>query len=145
MATTKSLLIQFGDGGSPEVFSHSCSINTTREFTIEATTNDGTAPNCDDLDAPSWVLRSIDTLSAGITGAGTMDPLSFAVMRDKMLAGEALNARVKIDLALAAGGGHYAGSFIVTNLSIQKEGKGYLTCNISLSSDGPIVWVPASA
>jgi hypothetical protein len=144
MATTKSLLIQFGDGGSPEVFAHNCSINTTREFTIEATTNDGTAPDCNDLDAPSWVLRSIDTLSAGITGAGTMDPLSFAVMRDKMLGGYAIKARIKIDIALAAGGGYYAGSFVVTNLSIQKEGKGYLTCNISLASDGAITWVPAA-
>ncbi len=145
MATTKSLLIQFGDGGSPEAFSLNCSINTTREFTIEATTNDGTTPDCNNLDAPSWVLRSIDTLSAGITGAGTMDPLSFAVLRDKMLAGESINARVKIDLSLAAGGGYYSAAFVVTNLSIQKEGKGYLTCNITLQSDGTVTWVPASA
>ncbi len=145
MATTKSLLIQFGDGGSPEQFSHNCSINTTREFTLEATTNDGTAPNCDNLDAPAWVLRSIDTLTAGVTGAGTMDPLSYAVLRDKMLAGESINARVKIDLSLAAGGGYFAGAYVVTSLAIQKEGKGYLTCNVTLQSDGVITWVPAAS
>lgn len=145
MATTKSLLIQFGDGGSPETFAHNCSINTTREFTIEATTNDGTAPDCDNLDAPSWVLRSVDTLSAGISGAGTMDPLSYAVLRDKQLAGEAINARVKIDIALAAGGGYFSGSYVITSMAIAKEGKGYLTCNMALQSDGAITWVPAAA
>lgn len=145
MATTKSLLIQFGDGALPEVFSHNCSINTTREFTIEASTNDGTQPDCDNLDAPSWVLRSIDTLSAGISGAGTMDPVSWGVLRTKMLAGLSFNMRVKLDLPLASGGGYFSGAFIVNSLGMAKEGKGYVTCTVSLQSDGEIVWTDAAA
>lgn len=88
MATTKKLLLQFGDGAQPEEFAHSCTINTSQDFTIEATTTDATDPNCQNPDAPGWVLRSVDTLSANINGAGTADPVSYGVLRAKALSGE---------------------------------------------------------
>ncbi|WP_377297475.1 hypothetical protein [Rhizobium sp. SGZ-381] len=40
MATTKKLLVQFGDGANPQAFSHACTINTSQDFTVEATTTD---------------------------------------------------------------------------------------------------------
>lgn len=143
MATTKKLLIQFGDGAEPEVFTYNCTINTSQDFTIEGTTVDATEPNCETPDAPSFVLRSIDTLSAGINGAGTMDPLSFAKLRDNMLAGESFEVRVLIDLAASAGGGHFAGRYVMTSLGVAKEGKGYISATVALSSDGAVTWVPA--
>lgn len=144
MATTKKLLIQFGDGESPEEFAYNCTINTSQDFTIEATTTDATEPNCEDPDAPAWVLRSIDTLSAGINGAGTMDPLSYATLRDFMLAGQPFNVRVMLDLPSAQGGGHFAGRYVMTSLGIAKEGKGYVSATVALSSDGAVTWVPAT-
>lgn len=145
MAATRKLLIEFGDGGSPEDFAFNCSINTNREFTLSATMTEWTEPSCVDPDAPSWQRRAVDMLSAGITGAGTMDPLSYGALRDMFLAGVAINMRVKLDLALAAGGGHFAGAFLVTSLGVAKEGKGVATCTIELQSDGAITWVDASA
>ncbi|MDQ1183581.1 phage tail tube protein [Agrobacterium larrymoorei] len=144
MATTKKLLTQFGDGATPENFAHSCTINTSQDFTIEATTTDATEPNCAAPDAPGWVLRSVDTLSASINGAGTMDPESFAKLRDKQLSGEPINTRVLLDLPKAKGGGWYAGRFIITSLGIAKEGKGYVSSTIALQSDGEVKWVAAA-
>jgi hypothetical protein len=147
MATTKKLLIQFGDGGlgeGPEVFTYNCTINTSQDFTIESTTVDATEPNCEDPDAPAWMLRSIDTLSAGINGAGTMDPLSYAVLRDHMLAGESFNVRVLLDLPSVAGGGYFEGRYVMTTLGIAKEGKGYVSATVALSSDGAVEWVDAT-
>lgn len=142
MATTKKLLIQFGDGAQPEVFAHSCTINTSQDFTIEATTVDATEPDCENPDAPGWVLRAVDTLSAGVNGAGTMDPVSFGVLRDVSLTGEPLNVRVLLDLPSAQGGGHFAGSYVITSLGIAKEGKGFVSCTIALQSNGKVTWVP---
>ncbi|GGA63875.1 phage tail tube protein [Pelagibacterium lentulum] len=144
MATTRKLLIQFGDGADPEVFAYNCTINTQREFTIEATTTDGTEPNCEEPDAPDWVLRAVETLSAGITGAGTMDPLSFAVLRGHMLSGEAFNVRVLLDLPSAQGGGYFSGQYVMTTLSIAKEGKGFVNSNLAMSSSGKVEWVDAA-
>lgn len=145
MATTKKLLIQFGDGESPEVFAYNCTINTSQDFTIEGTTVDATEPNCENPDAPAWVLRSIDTLSAGINGAGTMDPVSYGVLRDHMLSGEPFNVRVLLDIPLAAGGGYFAGRYVMTTLGIAKEGKGYVSATVALQSDGAVTWTDAAA
>jgi hypothetical protein len=144
MATTKKLLVQFGDGATPQAFSHACTINTSQDFTVEATTTDATDPNCENPDAPGWVLRSVDTLSASINGAGTMDPMSYGRLRDQQLSGEPIDARVLIDLPAAQGGGHYAGRYVITSLGIAKEGKGYVSSTIALQSDGEVVWVGAA-
>ena len=143
MATTKKLLTQFGNGANPEVFAHACTINTSQDFTVEATTTESTEPNCQDPDAPGWVLRSVDTLSASINGAGTMDPMSYGKLRDQQLSGEPINTRVLLDLPAAQGGGWYAGRFVITSLGIAKEGKGYVSCTIALQSDGEVKWVAA--
>lgn len=144
MAKTQKLLIEFGDGESPEEFAFNCSINTNREFTIEGSTIDATTPNCVDPDAPAWVGRVIDTLSAGISGEGTMDPISWGALRDRMLAAVAFNARVTLDLAGAQGGGYFAGSFVMTSLGVAKEGRGFVYCSVELQSDGAITWTDAA-
>ncbi|MDB5574986.1 MAG: hypothetical protein JWR80_162, partial [Bradyrhizobium sp.] len=133
----------FSDGGSPANWDHACTINTTREFTLDGSASEATAPNCDNLDAPDWVLRTIDTLSAGISGAGTMDPPSYGTLRDKMLAGESFPVRVVVGGTGAQGGGYYQGNYVMTSLGGAKAGKGYLTSTVAMSSDGEITWTDA--
>lgn len=145
MAVTKQLLIQFSDGEEPAEWAHSCTINSSQDFTIEATTTDASAPNCEDPDAPNWVLRSVDTLSANVNGAGTMDPVSYGVLRTKMLSGEPFAVRVTLGgLTSLMGGGHFEGNYVMTNLGLAKEGKGYVSSTVALQSDGEIIWVPAT-
>ncbi len=144
MAKTRALLIEFGDGETVEEFGFNCSINTNRDFTIEGTTVEATTPNCATPDAPAWVSRAIDTLSAGISGEGTMDPISWGVLRDKMLAAEAFNCRVTLDIPGAQGGGYFAGAFVMTSLGVAKEGRGFVTCSIEMQSDGEIAWTDAA-
>lgn len=144
MATTTKLLIEFGDGGGSEEFAYNCSINTTQEFTLDATAVEAATPNCTDPYAPAWVSRTIDTLSAGISGEGTADPISYGALRERMLAGEAFNVRVTIDLAGSAGGGYYQGSYVMTSLGTAKEGKGFVTCSVAMASNGEVTWVDAA-
>ena len=145
MANTKSLLVEFGDGASPESFAHLCTINTNREFTMEASTVDDPIVDCTAPDSPAWTGRVIDTLSAGVSGEGTMDPLTYGVLRDFFLAAAPFNARVTIDLPGAQGGGYYFGSFVMTNLGIAKEGRmGTVSCSVELQSAGAIGWMDAA-
>lgn len=145
MATTRLLLIQFGDGAAVEEFKHSCTINTTQDFTLEATTTDGTEPNCDDPNAPNWMLRAVDTLSASINGAGTTDPVSYGVLRTKMLTGEEFHVRVLLDgLTALQGGGYFEGRYVMTSLGLAKEGKGTVTSSLAMQSSGEVKWVPAA-
>lgn len=142
--TTKKLLVQLGDGGSPETFSANCSINTTKEFTITASPLEFNIPDCDDEDAPSWIARVIDTLSAGFTGAGTLDTPSFEAWREWMLSGEERNLRVRLDVPGADGGGYFEGPYVPTTLGLSKEGKGLVQINVEVQSAGEVVWVDAS-
>lgn len=144
MAKTQKLLIEFGDGGGPEEFAFNCTINTSREFTLTATAVEATDPNCVDPDAPSWVARAIDTLSAGITGEGTMDPISYGALRDRMLAAEPFNVRVTLDLPGASGGGYFQGSYVMTSLGLAKEGKNFVSASVELASNGAITWTDAA-
>jgi hypothetical protein len=73
-----------------------------------------------------------------------MDPLSYAVLRDHMLAGESFNVRVLLDLPSVAGGGYFEGRYVMTTLGIAKEGKGYVSATVALSSDGAVEWVDAT-
>lgn len=144
MAKTQKLLIEFGDGETVEEFAFNCTINTSREFTITATAIEANEPSCVNPDAPSWVARAIDTLSAGITGEGTMDPISYGALRDRMLAAEPFNVRVTLDLPGAAGGGYYVGSYVMTSLGTAKEGKGFVTASVEMASNGVVAWVDAA-
>lgn len=144
MAKTRKLLIEFGDGETPEVFGFNCSINTSRDFTVEATTVDAATPNCTDPDAVTWISRAIDTMSAGISGEGTMDPISWGALRDRMLAAEPFRCRVTLDIPGAEGGGYFSGMFVMTSLGIAKEGRGFVSCSVELQSDGAITWTDAA-
>lgn len=145
MANTRSLLIEFGDGGSPETFAHLCTINTSRDFTLEASPVEDPIVDCTAPDSPAWIARVIDTLSAGVSGEGTMDPLTYGVLRDFMLAAAPFNVRITIDLTGAAGGGYYYGSFVMTNLGIAKDGRqGLVSCSVELQSAGAIGWTDAA-
>lgn len=145
MATTTKLLIQVEDTPGSGVYSINCSINTTSEFTIEASTSDYVEPNCEEPDAPNWQGRVIDVLSAGINGAGTTDPVSYGRLRAWMLSGEQRNVRVKLDISLAAGGGYYSGPYVHTSLGLAREGKGIVSSTMAFQSAGEIEWVDAAA
>lgn len=145
--STRRLLVQIGDGATPtEAFAASCSINTSREFSFDATTVETTIPDCDNPYAPSWVDRVVDTLSASISGAGTCDTSDFAMWRAWFLSGAVRNCRITISEPLAAGGGRFQGAFVLTKLGGAKEGdKATMSFSCELQSSGAVTWVPAAA
>jgi hypothetical protein len=62
-----------------------------------------------------------------------------------MLAGASFAVRATLaGLAGAAGGGYFEGNYVMTSLGLAKEGKGYVTSTVALSSDGEITWTDAA-
>lgn len=145
MATTNRLLIQIEDTPDSGVYATNCSLNSNKEFTIEASTSDFIEPNCEDEFAPNFQGRVIDVLSAGINGAGTTDPVSYGRLRAWMLSGEPRNVRVKLDIPLASGGGYYHGAFVMTQLGLAREGKGIVSSTMAFQSAGEFEWTDAAA
>ena len=142
-----SLLVQIGNGATPtEAFSHDCLINTERGIQFQSETNREMIPDCDDPEAPAWSFINVDGLSATITGAGKLHTASVPEWHDWFVSGEAKNVRTLLNgVALANGGGHWAGAYKLTGWQVSGTRNEKATVSVTLESDGAVAWVDAAA
>lgn len=141
----RQLLVQIGDGASPETFAHDCLINTERGIQFASETNRETIPDCDDPDAPGWSVMNKGGLSATITGAGRLHTPSVKEWFEWYDSDDAKNVRVLLNgVSLADGGGHWAGTFKLTAFEVTGPEIGRTAVSVTLESDGPVTWVDAS-
>lgn len=145
-ASWTKLIVLLGDGGGTEVFATPCGL-TTKAINFAGGHSEIAIQDCASPDAPAWFERAITTMSATIPGSGILDLNAFLVWRTWFFSGLAKNCRVKIDVPLAQNGGHFAGAYILTAFDLSgSEADGKIRVpTLTLLSDGPVTWVPASA
>lgn len=138
------LLVQIGDGASPEVFTHSCLINASRQIQFTSDTNDFVVPDCADPDAPGFKERVVDGLGAEITGAGVAGSDLIEALFDWWKTGDSKNIRVAIDVPTGDGGGYWSMAAKLPSFSVSgdRSQKGQFEC--SILSDGVVAWVDAA-
>lgn len=141
-----SLLVQIGDGATPEQFAHDCLINTERGISFASETNRQVIPDCDTPDTPAWSVVNKDSFSATISGAGMLHTPSVKEWADWFASDDAKNVRVLLNgVLLADGGGHWAGAFKLTGWEVTGTRNEKATVTVTLESDGPVTWVDASS
>jgi len=138
------LLIQIGDGASPETFAHDCLINTERGIVFASDENRQIIPDCDNPDDPAWSSLNKDGLTATINGSGMLHTASVEDFFDWFNSDTAKNVRVVINVAGADGGGYWSGAFKLTNFETTGTRNEKATCSVTLGSDGAIVWTDAA-
>lgn len=138
------LLVKIGDGASPEVFTHYCSVNAEREFSLEANVNESLAIDCDDPDAAGWVDREVESLSGQITGQGTLNGPDFAEFWDWFSSAEPRNCQVVLNVAAADGGGMVEGAFLLTNLTKTGNRGEKVQVSLTLQSTGVLEYTAAA-
>lgn len=135
------MALQVGDGAQPEVFSTYCSINAERGISITSEMNDVAIPDCQDLELVDWLAREKVSLSAEITGSGMVDKADvskfFAFLTDV----DSRTCRLTIP---GTGGTVFAGKFHLGSFSITGARNERATCDITLSSDGPVTATPVA-
>lgn len=142
----KQLLVQIGNGATPEVFAHDCLINTERGINFTSETNRETLPDCDNPEAAGWSVMNKSGLSATITGAGRLHTSSIKTFFSWYNSDEAKNVRVLLNgISLANGGGHWAGAFKLTAFDVTGPETGRSSVTLTLESDGEVTWVDAQA
>lgn len=143
---TRKFSILLGDGATPtEVFLVACSFASEKGITFTRTFQETQLIDCAAPDNESWTERAGDSKSASLTGSGTLDTASLSVWRTWMDGSSKKNVRVVVDELLAAGGGWWAGAFVLESFSVTRSGKGWANFDATLLSDGVITWVPAAA
>ena len=141
-----SLLVQIGDGESPEVFAHDCLINAERGIAFASETNRQVIPDCTAPETPAWSVVNKDGLSATITGAGMLHTASVPDWAARFASDDAKNVRVLLNgVTLANGGGHWAGAFKLTAWEVTGTRNEKAQVSVTLESDGAVAWVDASA
>ncbi|MBA3576184.1 MAG: hypothetical protein H0W39_01010 [Sphingomonas sp.] len=140
------ILVQIGNGASPEVFVADCLINAERGIAFQSDTNEFIVPDCTNPDDPAWKETTKDGLSASISGGGMLHTSSISDWHDWFIDKDTKNVRVLLNsVTLANGGGHWAGAFHLTGFEITGNRNEKATVSVTLISSGVVTWVPAAA
>lgn len=141
----KQLLVQIGDGGSPETFAHDCLINTERGIQFTSETNREPVSDCDDPEEPSWSRLDKTSKAATIPGAGRLHTSSIPSWWAWFNSNDAKNVRVLLNgVSGANGGGYWSGPFKLTGFEVTGPETGRATVSVTLESDGEVTWVDAA-
>lgn len=150
---SSKLLIQLGDGASPETFAHPCMINTSRGIEFTNSPTEALIPYCPpDEDLPGWIERESDSNSATITGAGMFDSKSLDTFWNWFEGGASKTIHVYVNVGASPGdspasleAGYWNGLWVLNSFSVQGPGRREkVTFDCTILSDGPITWVVAT-
>ena len=125
------LLIEVGDGASPEVFTAPCGL-TSKGFNGTADTSDTSVPDCDDPDAPAWKERAVTALSRDISGDGVLASEYKVTWDTWFSSGLTKNVRITI------GGLVWTGAYLLSGFNITGALGEKLKVSVSMQSDGEI-------
>ena len=140
---TTRLIIQLGDGGSPETFAHTCGANT---FGVTLTNNLGenTVLDCDDpLDVPASIVRHLESQDTSATISGMVTTEAWPTWREWADSGSEKNIKVQLDEPALDNGGAWALPAYLASVEFSKAQSGKVTFSATISGAGQRVWVPA--
>lgn len=140
----EKLLVQIGDGATPETFAVDCLINTERGISFSADTQEFVVPDCLAPDDPAWKEVTKDGLSASVNGAGMLHTSSVETWFNWFKSSDTKNLRVKVDVAGADGGGYWQGAFHLTAFEVTGNRKEKSTVSVTLMSSGEVTWTDAA-
>jgi predicted secreted protein len=135
----EKLYFQFGDGGTPEVFSASCSINTSRAVDLTSQQWTGEVPDCANPGAPNKTVRRTKSLDIKFTGAGVADSASFKTLMNLWLTGTPFNGVIKQD----TGDGDawtLTGQFLIESIKLTGTQHEDQTFDIALAQADILTW-----
>jgi hypothetical protein len=125
----------------PIVYAAPCGL-TTKGLAISKNLQEINIPDCDDPDAPIWLGRDVQNLSATISGDGVAAAESVPDWNDAAISTQSIPMKVEIEFT--TGIKRFEGDFIVDNLTFGAEQGGRVTLSFNAQSDGPIqdTWTP---
>lgn len=134
----RTLLIQIGDGESPEVFSNLCGLKT-RSFNLSANEVDTTIPDCENPENAVQKTSEPGIVNRTFSGSGTFVSSAMStILMGHVNDGEVFNAKV-----IVPGLGTYSGSWMVSDFTFEGEMEGNLQFNATFAAAGPLTFVAA--
>jgi hypothetical protein len=133
-ARAGKFIVALGDGADPEVFTAPCGF-TSRSLTLNKNLVEANIPDCDDPDAPDWVARDVQSLSASVNGDGLLAAESVEVWLDAYNTNDPVNVRITIDFGVG-GMATFLGAMHIESFQTGAENGARVTAAITMQSDG---------
>lgn len=130
--------VRLSNGAEPPVFSAPCGF-TSKSFTRNKTLAETTVPDCDDPDAPSWVERDVQSMSATISGEGVLAKAAVPVWEAALADADSIECEVELEYA-DGDSDVYTGFFHLESLDIKGAQGEKVTVSVSMQSDGEIAY-----
>lgn len=112
------LVIELGNGASPEVFTPTCTINTSRSVDFSASATATELADCTTPTLPAQTVRQIKSTDSKFSGAGVADAPSILALIQWFASGAQKNIRLVQNLSGANGGWTVAGGYVCTALQV---------------------------
>lgn len=123
MALTKNadgaqLILQIGNGGGPETFTATCTINTTRSLKLSATASTTELADCVTPTNPAQIARIIKSVDLTFDGAGIADTPSILALIQWQQSGAQKNVKIIQNLTGANGGWTATGPMVCLSMDV---------------------------
>lgn len=143
--TTKfgKFFIRLSDGGDPETFTAPCGF-TSKAFNRSKTLGETNVPDCDDPDAPSWVERDVQSMTASVSGDGVLAKSAVPIWEAALASGDSINCEVEI-VYPDGDSDVYTGALHLESFEITGSLGERVNVSVSMQSDGPITYVRSVA
>lgn len=130
------LLIQIGDGATPEEFDNLCGV-TTSSFNMSANEIDTTIPDCKNPGATPQKTSEPGIKNRTFTGSG-----KFVAGADTAKFREYINDAVPFNAkVIVPGWGSFTGSWFVSDFELSAEMEGNLDFSATFVAAGPLAFV----
>lgn len=136
------LRLLLGDGATPdESFAAPCGL-LERALTLSKELGETNVPDCANEDLAPWTERDVVSKSASIEGSGVLDEDALPIWQGFYDSDSSRNCRIEL-WRNGVKKGHWQGAFHIETLNPAAPEEGRVTLEISLQSDGPVVWTSA--
>lgn len=126
----EQLLVQIGDGSSPEKYTAPNLINTTRGISLSTSTETEELIDLADQSAPATTVRYVKSVDLKIDGAGMVHKSDVLTWLNWAKSGAVKNAKV------TDGTWTITGAFVLTDFKISGERRKASECQITLEAAG---------
>jgi len=139
--TGGKIFVYLGNNADPVVYTAPCGF-LERSLSFSRSLNETNIPDCDDPDAPDWIVRNVGSLSMSISGTGVVASSNIEVWMGAFET--ASSAKVKVEIVFPDKKVTYTGEMQLESVEIAGTNGDTVSLNVSIQSSGEMVKVVTS-
>jgi len=132
------VMVFLGNNADPIVYTAPCGF-LSRSVSFSRNLNETRIPDCDDPDAPDWVVRDVTSLSMSISGEGVLAESNIEVWMNAFNTAEP--AKVKVECIFKNKKVTYTGEMQLENFEINAPNGETVSVTVSMQSSGEMAGV----